>query len=301
MPINKITKALATSVDRFAVYHPKTISDEEQTDKTFFVLGERIEIIHERRHSTQLTDLKSLSDFSDTPERRSGPRKRADSSPETISSPAIQARGVRKKDFKIDRSEDTIMSSESGSLRLNGSSSDYESSSSAIHLAKRFERADWNIFQKRVFYQSFAQKPHDFLVFLSKEAAIKEMDKYTVSPQHKEETVRIGTPMFKVIASESEVRGQRSYTIHHIAKIYFHNQSCRVYADMGQINTADKHHTEVHDFLFTAENIKDNIPPPVKISQDLKIPLILLALTFATQVIQILVTHYLPSKDDTSC
>ncbi|MBP9878346.1 MAG: hypothetical protein KBF71_08475, partial [Alphaproteobacteria bacterium] len=90
-------------------------------------------------------------------------------------------------------------------------------------------------------------------------------------------------------------------TIHHIAKIYFHDQSCRVYADMGQINLADKHHTEANDFLFTVDNIKDNIPPLVKISQDLKMPLILLALTFITQVIQIIISNYLPNNDSNSC
>ncbi|MBP9694018.1 MAG: hypothetical protein KBE16_04880 [Alphaproteobacteria bacterium] len=136
---------------------------------------------------------------------------------------------------------------------------------------------------------------------MSKHAAVKEMQKYTVISDKKNDPVQIGAPIFKVMASETEVGGQRAYTIHHIAKIYFHDQSCRVYADMGQINLADKHHTEANDFLFTVDNIKDNIPPLVKISQDLKMPLILLALTFITQVIQIIITNYLPNNDSNSC
>jgi hypothetical protein len=227
-------------------------------------------------------------------------RRRADSDPEALSSPRLTKKPIRKREFKIARSQDTELSDSESGTKSKRSSSD-ESSESTYFIKKQFEHANWNIFQKRVFFQSFAQKPHDFPVFISKHAAIKEMNKYTVQPQKNDDSVRIGAPIFKVMANETEVGGQRAYTIHHIAKIYFHDQSCRVYADMGQINTADKHHTEANDFLFTVDNIEDNIPPLVKISQDLKMPLILLILTFITQVIQIIITNYLPNNDSDSC
>lgn len=303
MPIDKI-RSLVTSVDRFTVYNPKPITKKFQEDKAFYVLGERIEITHvhgakieiidERPHSTQIFEVRP-----DTTRRPV--RKRADSDPEAISSPRMATRTVKRREFKIARSQDTELSDLESEAKSKGSSSD-DSSESTYFIKKQFEHANWNIFQKRVFYQSFAQKPHDFPVFISKQAAIKEMNKYTVVPHQKDDSVRIGSPVFKVMATETEVGGQRAYTIHHIAKIYFQDQSCRVYADMGQINTADRHHTEANDFLFTVDNIKDNIPPLVKISQDLKVPLILFVLTFITQVIQILITNYLPSSsDENSC
>lgn len=294
MPIDRITRTLTTSVDKFAVYHPTPISSKAPKNKTFFVLGERIEISHEKHHHHQASELR-------------GARRRADSAPETISSPAILTRNVRSKSSDDSHSaetpetEETETDIEMGILKLGDSSSDYKSDDSTITVTKRFEHANWDYIQKRVFYQSFAQKPHDFPVFISKEEAIKEMQKHTVLPKGHGETMKIGSPIFKVMVTETEISGRRVYNINRITKIYFHDKCCRVNADMGQINIADRQHTEANDFLFTVDNIKDNIPPLVKISQDLKVPLILFVLTFVTQVIQIIITNYLPSNDSTSC
>ena len=302
MPNDKI-RALVTSVDRFTVYTPKPIAQNNQEDQAFYVLGERIEIKHLHSSKIEKPDKMQHSvqifPTADSSERRHM-RRRADSDPEALSSPRLTAKPIRKREFKIARSQDTELSESESRDKLDGSTSD-ESSESTYFIKKQFEHANWNIFQKRVFFQSFAQKPHDFPVFLTKHAAIKEMNKYTVQPEKNDNSVRIGAPIFKVMTSETELSGQKAYTIHHIAKIYFYDQSCRVYADMGQINLADKHHTEANDFLFTVSNIKDNIPPLVKISQDLEMPLLLLALTFITQVIQIIITNYLPNNDSDSC
>ncbi len=175
MPSNDKIRALVTSVDRFTVYNPKPITKKFQEDKAFYVLGERIEIKHVHGSKIEAPDVdimqRSVQVYAvkDSSEQRRM-RRRADSDPEALSSPRLTKKPIRKREFKIARSQDTeLSSSESGTK---GSSSD-ESSDSA-YFKKQFAHANWNIFQRRVFFNHLLKNLMIFLFLCQNTLLLKK-------------------------------------------------------------------------------------------------------------------------------
>lgn len=162
-----------------------------------------------------------------------------------------------------------------------------------IRSRKKHESVIWSPEQKKVFYSSFARKSHDYSVFISPDEAFKRAKELNVYDPNDDTKVYVSCPVFKVLASPTQMMGKECFSIRAIKKIYFQDRAGHVQAGMLDVIYHDNSNSDPGDFVFDAEQIRDNIVPPVKIRQDLKIPMIIGAVTTLLQVLQVVVSYYL--------
>lgn len=165
---------------------------------------------------------------------------------------------------------------------------------------KKHESVIWSDEQKKVFYSSFARKSHDYSVYISPDEAFKRAKELNVYDPNDERKVYVSCPVFKVVAVPTQIMGKEGFIIKAIKKIYFQDRAGHVQAGMMDVIYHDKSNSEPNDFVFDATQIRDNIVPPVKISQDLKIPMIIGALTTLLQVLQVVISYYLTTGISTN-
>ena len=248
-------------IETFQIYVKQEGNGQTETGRTFYVFGERIEInsTQQKRESVILM-----------------------ASPET---PLL----VRKADVALSK---TIQSTIVETVELN------EEDSLAVP-GKKFSSTEWSQDKTNVLLKAFAQKPTDFLVYISRSEAMKYINANNVYVQKGRNSFHVSTPLFRVQATEIDLNGKTVYQITKIDKAYFRGESGLIDAGLGEVAVSDRSNTEANDFIFTTDRIQDTIIPtiPVTVTQDAKINMILMISTFIFQVVQWALTRYLPTPE----
>lgn len=253
-----------SKIETFQIYVRTTSNEPIEAGRVFYVFGERIEI-------------------GTSPQRRSPIPFTADSQ-KPLSARDIEAQPLIPQPAKAVM--ETIELDDSDP-RLGG---------------KKFASITWSEEKKRVLFQAFAQKPTDFLVYMSRHEAMKYIDANNVFVQKGQDTFHVGTPLFRILATEIDLSGKAAYQITKIDKAYFRGESGAIDAGLGEVAISDQTNTDANDFIFTADRIQDTIIPaiPVTVTQDTKINTALMIFTFLFQVIQWALTRYLPTPETQS-
>lgn len=158
---------------------------------------------------------------------------------------------------------------------------------------KKHVAVEWTDDQKKILYSSFARKSHDYAVYISPDEALKRAKELNVYDPKDPKKIFVSCPVFKVVAAPTQMMGKEGFSIKGIKKIYFQDRAGHVQAGMLEIIYHDNSNAEPNDFVFDATQIRDNIVPPVKISQDLKVPMIIGAITTLLQILQVVTSYYL--------
>jgi hypothetical protein len=158
---------------------------------------------------------------------------------------------------------------------------------------KKHVAVEWTDDQKKILYSSFARKSHDYAVYISPDEALKRAKELNVYDPKDPKRIFVSCPVFKVVAAPTQMMGKDGFAIKGIKKIYFQDRAGHVQAGMLEIIYHDNSNVEPNDFVFDATQIRDNIVPPVKISQDLKVPMIIGAVTTLLQILQVVTSYYL--------
>lgn len=161
------------------------------------------------------------------------------------------------------------------------------------HVQKKHVLVEWTVDQKKILYSSFARKSHDYSVYISSDEAMKRAKELNVYDPDDSSRVFVSCPVFKVVAGPTQMMGKDGFVIKAIKKIYFQDRAGHVQAGMMDVIYHDKSNVEPNDFVFDATQIRDNIVPPVKISQDLKVPMIIGGITTLLQILQVVTSYYL--------
>lgn len=250
-------------VETFQIYVKQESDAQLDTDRVFYVFGERIEIDSAREKRDSIPLMASP----DTPllSRKS----------EISTSKAVQA------------TIETVELNEDEGLQA---------------IGKKFSSIEWTPNKIEVLLKAFAQKPTDFLVYISRAEAMKYINANNVYVQKGRNAFHVSTPLFRIRATEIELNGKAAYQITKIDKAYFRGESGLIDAGLGEVATSDRTNTEANDFIFTSDRIQDTIIPaiPVTVRQDTKINMILMIGTFIFQIVQWALTRYLPTSEAAS-
>lgn len=251
-------------VETFQIYVKQSSDEATDASRVFYVFGERIEIGSTQQKRGSIPLIPS----SETP---------------LLS---------RKAQGEISQSIQQIVET----VELN------EDDDSLKAIGKKFSSVEWSPEKKQVLLQAFAQKPIDFLVYISRSEAMKCINANNVYVQKGRNAFHVSTPLFRVHATEIALNGKAAYQITKIDKVYFRDESGLIDAGLGEVATSDRTNTEANDFIFTSDRIQDTIIPsiPVTVTQDAKINIALMICTFIFQVVQWALTRYLPTSEAAS-
>lgn len=253
-------------IETFQIYVKKESDAQADIGRVFYVFGERIEAGTAQQRQNPISFI---------------------SSPET---PLLSRRADSKQ--LIDPTTKAVMET----IELN------DDENNLNPIGKKFSSIEWSQDKKAVLLQSFAQKPTDFSVYISRAEAMKYINANNVYVQKGRKAFHVSTPLFRVQATEIDLNGKAAYQITIIDKVYFRGESGLIDASLGEVATSDRTNTEANDFIFTPDRIQDTIIPaiPVTVTQDAKINIALMICTFIFQVVQWALTRYLPTSEATS-
>ena len=302
----------SSPMGRLTVYNPRIalMPDEGTQGRIFYVLGELL--MASKHKKNKGIDVPPSADSSPKEMRKRTVKiadtkmAQADESEETAQASARDVTKFEKLSAKLSRKNPEA--EKIGSISIS-STAEEESDESTTTTADsggagkqartKFKKVVWEDVQLKGICRSFAQKESNFNVYLTKDRALAAAAKATVYDTNDPTRVHAEPPVFKVRATPFKLKGvedQSVFEIQTLEKVFFLGRSGEVFIEYQEIKKYDRSHTNTDDFVFTAENIQDSISKPVKISQDLKAPIVLAILTFIMQIVQTIISAYLPDS-----
>lgn len=311
-----------SALGRLTVYNPHVAfapTEEESEGRIFYVLGEKLMASKHRKDKgidippSPKGSPKSLKQRKAeiVSQKETGEEEGSDDTAKASARDVkkLEKVSLEKLSAKISRKhlEEEKIGSISVSSTAEENSEDTtttaDSGGASIPVRRKFKKVQWEDAQLKGICRSFAQKDSSFDVYLTKDRALAAAKKLAVYDTNDPTRVHAEPPVFKVRATPFKLKGiedQSVWEIQTLEKVFFAGRSGEVFIEYQEIKKYDRSHTKTDDFIFTAQNIQDSINKPVKISQDLKAPIILAILTFIMQIVQTIISAYLPGNDCTS-
>lgn len=295
---------------RLTVYNPRIalMPDEGEEGRIFYVLGELLMASKHKKDKgidAQLSPEASPQDLKNRKVTINDLKTSQDASDETAIASARDVTKLEKLSAKLSRKQPaeekigSISVSSTAEEDSEETSTTVDSGGDSRQVRRKFRKVVWEDAQLKGICRSFAQKESNFNVYLTKDRALAAADKLRVYDTHDTSRVHAEAPVFKVRATPFKLKGfedQSVFEIQTLEKVFFLGRSGEVFIEYQEIKRYDRSHTNTDDFVFSAANIQDSINMPVKISQDLKAPIILAVLTFIMQIVQTIISAYLPDS-----
>lgn len=300
----------SSALGKLTVYNPHvTLAPEEDNGgRIFYVLGEKL-MASKHKKSGEGDVPPSPQDLRRRKVETSSGKETGNEESDEIEKVASirDLKRLQHQSEKVNKKASTP--EQIGSISLSSEVSEEDTTttgdSGAVNqsVKRKFKKVKWEPAQLKGICRSFAQKESNFDVYLTKDRALAVARKATVYDTDDPTRVHAEPPVFKLRATPFKLKGvedQSVWEIQTLEKVFFLGRSGELDIEYQEIKKYDRTHTNTDDFIFTAENIQDSISKPVKISQDLKAPIILAVLTFVMQIVQTIISAYLPGDDCTT-
>ncbi len=304
-----------SALGRLVVYNPHIALEpsEGSEGRVFYVLGEKLMASKHKREGIDVPPSPEGSPQSLKKRRVTISNPKESQNEESEDTAKASARDVKKLEklsleklsAKISRKQP--QEEKIGSISVSSTVEDNsdettttgDSGTSSLPVRHHFKKVTWEDAQLKGICRSFAQKENNFAVYLTKDRALAAARKATIYDTDDPKRIHAEPPVFKLRATPLKLKGvedQSVWEIQTLEKVFFLGRSGETFIEYQEIKKYDRTHTNTDNFVFTSASIQDNISVPVKISQDLKAPIVLAVLTFIMQIVQTVISAYLPDS-----